>query len=218
MNINDITKEVETFLSELHPFPENPVRLDLGVVPPFVGSDEIKLIIIGQDPTIKNEEERHKIDVTLNLDKGGALRSYIEKICGAIGITLNNVYATNLFKYFYTVPPAKTFNILQAHIQPNLELLKRELAKFPNCPIITLGEPVLKLLIDDNVQHKDVKFYWGYDGKTKSTNGDFRFVHAKDSKIQRDFFPFCHQPSISKDFYKNIFPQYTEFYNQILCL
>lgn len=209
MNKINFEKEVEKIISQLTNYKENPIQKELGFVPPYneAGKD-IKLIIIGQDPTIKNETQRSKIKVTLNLDKSGAIKKYIEDICKSFNISLENVYATNVFKYFYTIPPAQTFDVMAKHLEPNLTLLKKELAGFANCPIITLGEPVLKLLVDKNAK---VREYWGYDKKTGKTNGKFKYVSANDNKLNRIIFPFCHQPSIRKDFYKKTLEQYTRF-------
>ena len=212
MNISAINfkQEVNDIIQRLSKYPSNPIQPESGIVPPFTGKGEIKLIIIGQDPTIRNVERRKDINVTLNLDKNGALRTYIERICLSLGIQLNNVYATNLFKYFYTIPPAQTLDILEAHLNENLTLLSKELSSFPRCPIITLGEPVLKLLV--NQGNPDiVRYYWDYDKKTKLSKGNFHLVSAQDSKLSRDFFPFCHQPSIRKDFYNKTFDQYVNF-------
>ena len=209
MNKINFEKEVEKIISQLKNYEENPISKELGFVPPYneAGKD-IKLIIIGQDPTIKNEKQRSEIKFTLNLDKSGAIRKYVEDICEGLNISLSNVYATNLFKYFYTIPPAQTFDVMEKHLEPNLTLLKKELAGFANCPIITLGEPVLKLLVGNNAK---VREYWGYDKKTGKTNGKFKYVSANDNKLNRIIFPFCHQPSIRKDFYKNALSQYVDF-------
>lgn len=217
MNISaiDFKKEVDNIIQRLPKCPSNPIQSESGIVPPFIGKGEIKLIIIGQDPTIRNVKSRKNINVTLNLDKNGALRTYIERICLALGIQLDNVYATNLFKYFYTTRPSQTFDVLKAHLNENLKLLAKELSAFPKCPIITLGEPVLKLLVKESTPPV-VSFYWDYDKKTKSSNGEFHFVLAKDNKLSRDFFPFCHQPSISKEFYNQTFEQYVDFTKSII--
>ena len=47
----------------------------------FRGCGEIKLIFLGQDPTVKSEKSRRSIITVLNLNKKGQLRSYLEKIC-----------------------------------------------------------------------------------------------------------------------------------------
>ncbi len=47
---------------------ENPINSDLPPIPPFIISDDIKLIVIGQDQTIKNKDRRKFISSTLNFD------------------------------------------------------------------------------------------------------------------------------------------------------
>ena len=205
----DFEKEISEIFELLSDEKANPVSKECGFVPPFnkEGKD-IKLIIIGQDPTIRNVERRKGITTTLNLDKSGALRRYVEEICDGLNISLSNVYATNVFKYFYTIPPAQTFEVLEKHFSTNLVLLEKELSNYPNCPIITLGEPVLNLLVNKNAKVRD---YWGYDAKTHKSTKAFKCVLPEDNKLNRLIFPFCHQPSIRKDFYKDNLNRYVGF-------
>lgn len=102
MNVNDIINEVLKIRLELTDVPTNPIDFGLSPVKPYIGDEDIKLIIIGQDPTIRNKQQRKYIETTLNLDKNGALRNYVERICGTLGISIRNIYATNIFKYFYS--------------------------------------------------------------------------------------------------------------------
>lgn len=190
---------------------QNRIDTNHDPVPPFCGTGPIKLIIIGQDPTIRNAEQRKMIKATLNLDKDGALKTYIEKkICEPLGISLGNVYATNLFKYFYSDPPADTPGVLKQHLLPNLELLRKELAMFPGAVVLTLGEPVLKLLVLDD-QSAKVRFYWDYDVNTHETDGKYSFCPGAANRIGRDFFPFPHQPSMRKRFYLATISAYVSF-------
>jgi len=209
--MKEINQKVENLRQKLKvksDFIINPIDLSLPVIPPFKGRDKVKLIIIGQDPTIKNEASRKKITCTLNLDKNNALRTYVNNICEVFGITIENVYATNVFKYFYSVPPANTMEVLINHLKPNLYLLQQELEAFIDVPIITLGEPVLQLLTKNN---NKVRLYWDYNIKAKKTNGNFTLCHAKDNLLNRDFYPMPHQPSIRKEFYKNTLNEYLKF-------
>lgn len=207
-NIN-FEKEISKIFELLSDEKVNPISKDSGFVPPFnKDGKDIKLIIIGQDPTIRNVERRKGITTTLNLDKSGALRRYVEEICDGLNISLSNVYATNVFKYFYTIPPAQTFEVLEKHLSPNLVLLEKELSIYPNCPIITLGEPVLNLLVNKNAKVRD---YWGYDAKTHKSTQSFKCVLPEENKLNRIIFPFFHQPSIRKDFYKENLNQYIGF-------
>lgn len=205
----NIVEEASRIISELKASMDhksNPIDETLPIIPEFIGKGTIKLIIIGQDPTIQNVASRRNISCTLNLDKSNSLTRYVERICREFGITLNNVYATNLFKYFYTVPPSGTPEVLQQHLKPNLELLKKELAPFNSVPVITLGEPVLRLLTGPA---EKVRRFWDYNPETRETNGSFLFSLAKDNLLGRDFYPFPHQPSIRKKFYDNNFSGYS---------
>lgn len=214
MNSGELKSWVEDILPSLEDVEENPIVG--GYVPPYIGGGEIRLVIIGQDPTVRNPESRSKITCTLNLDKRGALRSYVEKICECLCISMENVYATNLFKYFYSTPPAGTPEVLRFHLESNLKLLKEELADlnlYNDCPIITLGEPVLKLLLNQDVQNKEkkVRFYWDYNSTTKSSDKHFCFVDESKNVLSLKFYPFCHQPSMRKQFYKNCLIDYISF-------
>ncbi|MEL7657215.1 MAG: hypothetical protein AAGU75_15060 [Bacillota bacterium] len=77
--------------------------VDAKTTPPAVyrGKGEIKLIVLGQDPTVKNSQLRKKVHVALLLNRSGGLKTYLQDICSNLGISLeNNVYATNVLKIF----------------------------------------------------------------------------------------------------------------------
>ena len=198
----NLIAEVKEMLDTLPDFDINRIDKDLEPVPPFKGNGPIKLVFIGQDPTIRNAQRRKDISVTLNLDKRGALRTYLERIVKGLDLSFDNVYATNLFKYFYTIPPADTPEVLMAHLQPNIALLKEELLNLPHCTIITLGEPVLKLLTEDSFKVHD---YWNYHGC------GFHYIKAENTKIGHCVFPFPHQPSINKSLYHDHLDAYIDF-------
>lgn len=112
MNKELLESKVKSLTSSLEVFKENLV-VEGSFVPPFIGKDEIKLVVIGQDPTVRNPKSRKSVTCTLNLNKqNSALYRYIKRLCDGLGITMENVYATNLFKYFYSIPPANTPEVL----------------------------------------------------------------------------------------------------------
>jgi len=187
---------------------ENPIDGSLLPVPPYRISNKVKLIILGQDPTVKIVKSRQNIDYTLNLDKEGSLKEYIFHICISLGVSFENIYATNIIKHFYSKPPAETLNVMKAHLPKNIDLVIKELAEYKRIPIITLGQPVLQLLTDTT---NEVKNYWSYNKKTKKTDKVFDYCKAKDNMLSRDFFPFPHQPSLRKEFYKNTLSDYIKF-------
>jgi len=190
------------------------VDVSLHVPNVFVGAGEIKLIVLGQDPTVKDPTKRKKITVTLNLNKRGAVRNYLSRVCRESGLDLDlNVYATNLLKNFFIRPPTqiKEFDIFAAFVPHWLPLLREELARFPNIPIITLGQPLLRALVIDKSKGL-VREYWGY---TEDWLGQpplpFSFVLPEDNKLERRFFPFPHQPALRIPFYKATLPAYIDY-------
>lgn len=193
MNSEHIIERVIKIRIALPAMQANAIDFEHNPVPPFVGAEETKLLVVGQDPTINNSRERENIKCTLNLNRRGPLRNYINKICSGLGLSLENIYATNLYKYFYSTPPARTFEVLCAHKEPNIKLLKEEAALFRGCPIITLGEPVLRLIAGDKAK---VKSFWGYYGC------GYHHIAAEDSILGGPIFPFPHLRSMGKDFYK----------------
>ncbi|MFA5302767.1 MAG: uracil-DNA glycosylase family protein [Bacteroidales bacterium] len=201
----DIVSKALQVRNKLTDCPENPIDKTLAPVAPFKGKGQIKLVIIGQAPTIRNVNKRDRITCALNLDKVSPLKTYVEKICAGLGITLDNVYATNVFKYFYKNPPSDTPAVLADHLQDNLALLKEELALYRHCTIITLGEPVLQLL--SNKKHK-IRNYWQY----KDT--DFHSLAATDNQLNHCIYPFPHQPSLRQNLYKINLQSYIDFVAQ----
>lgn len=189
-------------------FTANPIDDSLLPVLPYRISNQVELIIIGQDPTVKNEKSRRSVEYTLNLDKYGSLRKYISEIADKLSLKFENVYATNIFKYFYSIPPEKTMNVLYTHLEKNLNLLKDGISVYPKVPIITFGLPVLRLLAGPDAEVRD---YWDYNKITKSSGQQFSFCRASENKLGRDFFPFPHQPSLAKIFYKDTLNDYLKY-------
>lgn len=172
---------------------------------PFVGTGEIKLVILGQDPTVEREESRESVTTVLNLDRGGSLRTFLDgKVCKGLGLKLEeNVYATNVCKNFFTASPkdVKEPNLIAVSAPHWLALLREELAWFPNAAVISLGEPVLSALVCAGFT-QDVKAYWGYRADWQATGFEsFRMVEAGEASIERPFFPFIHQWSQTQKFY-----------------
>lgn len=208
---------IRNFYKERSDIQRNPVDDSLLPVAPFwLGNKDIKLFLISQDPTIRNKNQRTKISCTLNLDKSGPLKHYIGKILRGLGLSEDQVYATNLFKYFYTCPPAETIEVLQKHLSSNLDLLNRELQMFPNAIVITLGEPVLKLIVRKKPESSGkMTRFWDYDGRKRASGGNFSFLSSEKNLLERDIFPLPHQPSLSKTFYKSTFKAYIDFIRRV---
>jgi len=110
--------EISQFEDAPFPIPKN-----------FKGVGEIKLILFGQDPTVKNLKSRAKITTVLNLDRNGHLRRYLEGVCEVMGLKLDeNVCATNYFKNFFIKPPTQIeeINIFEKFTQIWLPFLLEE--------------------------------------------------------------------------------------------
>ena len=186
----------------------------LPVPRPLQGSGDIHLFILGQDPTVKNQDDRTKIRTCLNLDRRGSMVAYIGRICRGLRLELkSNVYATNLIKNFFVRPPTKIFemDVLQQSLDHWLPLLHQELASFPNATVISLGEPLLSVIVHQPKRRK-LREYWGYTEDWKrDCRGPFSWIQASDTVIQRRVFPFPHQPSLRKEFYKTYMDEYISF-------
>ncbi|KUG24878.1 hypothetical protein ASZ90_005314 [hydrocarbon metagenome] len=190
--------------------------IDISVPIPnnFRGSGEIKLILIGQDPTVKIAESRKNINTVLNLDKNGSIKKYVVRICDAIGIKLEeNVFATNFAKNFFVSPPAsmKEIDVLKESKKYWLPLLQSEIKEFPKAKIISLGEPILNVLVKDNF-NKYVRFYWNYTKDWEARN-DFSFgrIEEYQNEIDRVIYPLPHRPALRIRFYKEKLEDYLKF-------
>ncbi len=190
------------------------VDRSLRIPEPYCGTGKIKLIVLGQDPTVKDALARQTIKTVLNLDKNRSVRAYLAGVCKGLGIGINeNVYATNLYKNFFVRPPTQIaeIDIFQECLEIWLPVLKEELAQFGAVPALTLGEPLLGALVNPGVPNQ-VKHYWGYTPEWK--NGQLlppQYVKPQDNKLGRPIFPYPHQPSLRKQFYKMRMGDYTSF-------
>jgi hypothetical protein len=186
----------------------------LHIPKPYYGLGEIKLIVLGQDPTVKNAESRRHIKTVLNLDKNRSVRAYLAGVCNGLGIDIKeNVYATNLYKNFFIHPPTQIaeIDIFEEFAEVWFPFLNEELAQFGNIPIITLGQPILAPLVGKGIPIQ-VRHYWGYipEWKTKPLH-PFQYIKPEDNKLNRIIFPFPHQPSLRKQFYKAKMSDYISY-------
>lgn len=189
------------------------VDAGLGIPDVYHGSDGIRLIILGQDPTVKNPASRSTIRTTLNLDKAGSLRNYLSSICNKLGLDLENVYATNYLKNFFTAPPTQIseIDVFKELSKYWLPLLKDELSQFPEVPMISLGQPLLQAIATEGASPL-VRDYWGYVANWKSgERGICSSLAAESNILGRVVYPFPHQPSIGKRFYAERLKAYCTF-------
>lgn len=224
--IDQVVAQAETIRAEVakHPVLGSLVDTTLSIPRPFLGAGPIRLVIIGQDPTVQNEAERARICTVLNLDKRGGLLRYLAALCNDLGVSLRDeVYATNACKSFWTRPPTaiKEVDVLALSAPFWLSLLKAELDQFPDATVISLGQPVLSMLVrDDN--RRLMRDYWGYHPRWRA--GEKRSLHAiqpDESTVGRRIFPFVHQPSLRGGrtaFYRARWAEYVQFVRDRSCL
>lgn len=192
-----------------------------GIPVPYVGTGDICLVIIGQDPTVQSEKRRSSITTVLTLDeKGSRLWSYLDTLCNELELSLDeHVYATNVCKCFFTSPPTTIardddVNVLEASASVWLPILRDELAAFPEATVISLGEPVLSVLVKPEYSQQ-MKHYWGYHRQWKAgKRTPMRAILPEQSTVSRQVFPFVHQPTLRgkrTEFYRQRRAEYVEF-------
>ena len=62
MDSEELESRVKRIKASLEDSKENPIVG--GFVPPYIGKGEIKFMIIGQDPTVRNPKSREKVTCT----------------------------------------------------------------------------------------------------------------------------------------------------------
>ena len=186
---------------------------------PFRGSGKIKLLVVGQDPTVHNPKQRKELKVVLLLNQPGRLRTYLGNICKGLDIDLDeNIYATNLLKNFFTVPPdtirEKDPQFFRKAADHWIPLLKEEIEEFENVPILPLGEPVLNCLTKspDRVL---IRNYWGYEGPAQY-GWNFHYIKPIENILSRVVFPFPHIPGLLHKFYRQQMNGYLAFMKEYI--
>ncbi|MDD5367875.1 MAG: hypothetical protein PHQ40_02220 [Anaerolineaceae bacterium] len=94
--------------------------------------------------------------------------------------------------------------------------MKEELAEFSGVPVITLGEPLLSVLVTD-LRNVKVRDYWGYVlGWKPGEHRGYRYLYPEENVLNHVIFPFPHQPSLRKQYYKDNLERYIGFMKQTL--
>jgi len=212
---NQLSNEVRKVIDELASS-EIGTYIDTSLTPPdpFRGGGQIRLIVLGQDPTVQDPAYREKIKVTLLLNQPGGLRTYLGNVCKALDLDLDeNIYATNLLKNFFSVPPdtmhKKDPQFFRKAADHWIPLLREELEEFENVPILPLGEPVLNCLTT-NPDGVLIRNYWGYEGPAKYGR-NFGRIEPTENILERVIFPFPHIPGLSHKFYRQQMDGYLAF-------
>jgi uracil-DNA glycosylase len=151
----------------------------------------IRLMLIGQDPTIFNSPERVNTVLMLNETSGrnGQLRKWLEtELIGKDNFENVEVYATNLIKCQFSKPPSQSGGIsfLKKRFEYCKSYLYSEIEKYKPTLVLTFGEPA-HLLFSKEFEFKN--------GPLKSEmKNDFNgnFVRAKINNTEFDYSPCLH--------------------------
>ena len=215
MDKNQLSFEVKKVIDTLG-CSEIASYIDQSLIPPdpFRGRGEIKLLVLGQDPTVHNPEHRKKLKVTLLLNQPGRLRRYMKDVCNGLDLDLDeNVYATNLLKNFFTVPPDSLRKTKTGFFKKAADywipLLRDELEEFKNVPVLPLGEPVLNCLTK-SPEEDLIRNYWGYEGPDQY-GPNFSYIEPTENILSRVIFPFPHLPGRVHKIYQQQFDNYLAF-------
>jgi len=169
-----------------HSFDSKPK--DISKIDPFhkTGND-LKLLLIGQDPTIFDKPERVNTVLMLNESSGrnGQLRKWLEKeLFGTENFNRIEIYATNLVKCQFDKPPTLSTGGALKFLQPRFafckEYLLMEIQQFKPDIVLTLGESAHKLFSKEiEVNDGELK------GKMKNDfTGDFFEAELNNVKFQ----------------------------------
>ncbi len=212
-----ITKTIQSISTDLKL--RQYVNTDLPIPEAYGQRDQAKLIFLGQDPTIKNLTKLKDIKMVLNLNKPGPLYAYLNMICKGLGLDLKkDVYATNFLKNFFIKPPTqfKDNALFTSFAHVWFPLLHEELGILNNVPVITLGQPVLSLIVQGDTP-KLVREYWGYNKEWKTGKTlTFKYIEPDKNILNKKVFPFPHQPSRTKRFYNSREKLYIDFVRENL--
>jgi uracil-DNA glycosylase len=214
---NDIDDKIRQVYSIILSKPLLRVHVDTkhGIPAVHRGSGKIKLIIIGQDPTVKNKASRKNITSVLGLNRPGKMQRYVFGICERLNVDpLNELYATNLFKNFFEEPPDHDSDVLHKFYQFWFPVLEEELSRYRNIPVITLGDKVIQFISKENPDNL-VRNYWGYteDWHLGGCNL-LKHIPPDENLLGKPVFPFPRQPSIIKEFYASRLDRYIDYIRQ----
>jgi len=167
-------------------FAEGKLRL----VPAFFKEGSgLRLMLIGQDPTIRQEPDRVKHALMLD-DPNSQLSRWLRKeVFGESNLHSSTLYATNLVKCSFeklpSAAPQGAVGFLEPYFDNCKDHLLEEISKFRPTLVLTLGEPAHKLFITILDNRHD----YAEDMKDAFTG---RFVRAELRGTEFDYSPCLH--------------------------
>ena len=163
-------------------------EIALRVAPHYKEGNGLRVILIGQDPTIFNQPERVSEVLMLN-EPNAQLSRWLKKMFGKANFQALTLYATNLVKCSFAKPPSISgeggLKFLKPYFQNCKDYLAEELLNFKPKFVLTLGEPTHKLFVSilDNQNDIPGSMQAAFTGQ---------FIKAKFDGLEFDYSPCLH--------------------------
>lgn len=153
----------------------------------FRQGGEPRLMLIGQDPTIKRQPDRVKHALMLDDPNSQLSRWLREEVFGRNSFNSLTLYATNLVKCGFRELPSRLggLKFLQPYFENCRHHLAQEISRFQPTLVLTLGEPAHKSFITT----LDNRNEFSEDMKNAFTG---KFVEAKFRGTEFDYSPCLH--------------------------
>jgi len=170
--------------------PANPASRLTGLqVGPFLKNGSgLRVMLVGQDPTIARKPERVKQVLMLD-ERNGQLSRWLESLFGAENFKSITLYATNVVKCTFSAPPSRMLEGGLRFLQPYFDhcrayLVGEVLGFRPHC-VIVLGEPAHKLFVSilDNADEIPTEMKHSFTWK---------FMRARLQGFEFDYSPCLH--------------------------
>lgn len=134
----------------------------------FKKGNNFKLMLIGQDPTIKESKER--VQKVLMLDQeNGQFRKWLRNLFGASKFDSATIYATNTVKCSFSRMPSELKNggreLLKECFKNCCEYLKMEVKNFSPNLVLSFGEPAHEMFRSIIKEHIPEKMNDSFTGK-----------------------------------------------------
>lgn len=171
----------------------NKEEFALSVKPSYRDTDStMKLMLIGQDPTIRGNPDR--VTHVLMLNQGGSIYRWLKDLFGDI-LDKIDVYATNTVKCTFTgaLPTERKdvtgYQFLFNYFMQCKEHLYKEIVNFKPDYIVSFGEPAHMLLINQLFESKTIPLKM-----TQAFRGYFydEFIMNEAEKISFKYSPCLH--------------------------
>ncbi|MGE0021039.1 MAG: uracil-DNA glycosylase family protein [Draconibacterium sp.] len=164
------------------------VLISLQVEPFFKESENFKLMLIGQDPTIFENKDRVKKVLMLD-EQNGQLRRWLEQIFSKDKFDSFTVYATNLVKCSFPKPPStyKGKHFLKPYFDNCKNHLENEVINFKPNLVLTFGEPAHRYFSSMFDNKNEIK-----DSMKLAFGNKEEFFRAKIKGLEFSYSPSLH--------------------------